>query len=403
MNDDEYGAVLLRPLATEPSTATHIDVGAAMRRGRRARRTRSWAAISGLTALTAATATGGALALTAPAALPEPDLPADPALPTACSVVRLPDGGAALSAVTGADPSGRYLVGTTNPDADDRSVLVWRDGALIADVPQPDIRPAPAMADINASGVAAGSTPAQPHYPYSYHNGKVSRLDGTGRVVGINNAGVIAGTRYTGGPGVPVRWAGPAAKAEPMKLPPGTSGGKAVDIAEDGTIVVTLFTKTFIEQSYLWFPDGTSRPIDGPEASKGQTNRFWATHFRFGWLYGTVSAFLPQGASPSGPGGGPLPKGVYSWDSYAYRYHVATGTWQELPDGLADELSGSYMGREAFIGRQVFEFPGLPDQTEDDGYDLASVSADGRTAGGQTLSNRADPAYRNSALMWRCS
>ncbi len=82
---------------------------------------------------------------------------------------------------------------------------------------------------------------------------------------------------------------------------------------------------------------------------------------------------------------------------------MASGTWQKLPDELASELSGSYMGRKAFIGRQVFEFPGLPGQAEDDGYDLASVSADGRTAGGQTLSNRADPAYRNSALMWRCS
>ncbi|MGX6607959.1 hypothetical protein ACWKSP_38420 [Micromonosporaceae bacterium Da 78-11] len=405
MNDDEYGALLLRPLATEPPVATRINVIEAMRAGRR---TRSWKKLTGLTAVVAAAATGGALALTAPAEKPAPDLPPDPAVPAACTAVRLPTGGAVSATVTGGDPSGTYLVGTTNPDAQkDRAVLVWHDGELVATVPQTGRTPV--MSDINATGVAVGSTTESPFLAYRYQDGKVTRLPGTGTAKVINNAGTIAGTASTSGLDLPARWSGPDAEPELMRLPPGTLGGQVADIDENGTVTVTLATKTYIEQSYLWFPDGTSRPIDAPKAGKGQTTRFWSAYYRFGWLYGTVATFMTPGASSAGPSSSAEPsfsaepQGAYSFETPAYRYHVASGTWQKLPEGLDQDLTTSSMGLGAFIGRAIYEFPAPTDKQQDDGFDLISVSDDGRTAGGGSLSNTADPAHPNYPLMWRCT
>ena len=408
MNDDDYGRRLLRPLATEPPAATRINVAEAMRRGRRARRARAWAIISGLTAVIAAAATGSALALTAPAVKPKPDLPTDPAIPTACTAIRLPTGGAAAAAtVTGGDPSGAYLVGSTNPSAGKtRAVLVWRDGELVARVPQTGR--SPMMSDINASGVAVGSTTESPFLPYVYRNGRVSRLPGVGTARAINDDGMIAGTREAGR-GVPVRWASPDSQPEVMKLPPGTLGGQATDIAEDGTIAVRLSTKTYIEQTYLWFPDGTSRPIEAPTAGKGQATRFWSVYFRFGWLYGDVATFAPAGTASSGPSaevpaGNPnVPEGPYSWDTSAYRYHVASGTWQKLPQGEVPALAGDFVTLQAYIGKQIFTFPEPVGKRADDGFQIAVVSDDGRTAGGGSLSNRADPAHHDEPVMWRCN
>jgi hypothetical protein len=388
MNDDEYGALLLRPLITEPPAATGIDVAEAMRSGRRHRRARSWFTFSGLTALTAATATGGVLALTGPDPTPRPDLPPDPAVPAACTAYRLPTGGAASAAVTGGDPTGVYLVGTTNPDAGkERAVLIWRDGRLAASVPMSG--KFPVMSDINSSGVAVGSSPEMTYLPYVYRDGKVSRLKGIGMASVINNAGTIAGTRYDGKTAIPVRWAGPDAEPELMKLPPGTDSGKAMDITEDGTIVVTLTSGgPLLEQTYLWLPDGTIRQIEPPKTGKGEATRFSASYYRFGWLYGGLAEPVQNGTAPATPEMG-------GFEAHAYRYHVDTETWQKMPDGLAP-LS-------AFIGRKIFTYPEPAAKSTEDAFLLGYVSEDARTAGGHSFSNRANPDHPSSALMWRCS
>jgi hypothetical protein len=406
MNDDDYGRQLLRPLATEPPAATRVNVAEAMRRGRRARRIRAGAIISALTAVIAAAATGSALALTAPATKPKPDLPVDPAIPAACTAIRLPTGGAASAAVTGGDPSGTYLVGTTNPSAGKaRAVLVWRDGKLAGRVPQTGR--SPIMSDINASGVAVGSPAESPFLPYVYRNGRVSRLSGMGTAHAINDAGMIAGTREVGRE-IPVRWASPDAQPELIKLPPGTLGGRATDIAEDGTIAVQLSTMTYIEQTYLWFPDGTTRPIEAPKAANGKVTRFQSAYFRSGWLYGEVATFEPRGTASSGPSreGPPrnpnVPEGGYTFDTSPYRYHVASGTWQKLPEGVAPHLTMDWVTLEAYLGRQIFTFPEPVDKRADDDFQVTFVSDAGRTAGGTSLSKRADPNHQDEPLMWRC-
>jgi hypothetical protein len=384
MNDDEYGALLLRPLITEPPATTRIDVAEAMRSGRRHRRARSWFTLSGLAALTAATATGGVLALTGTNPTPKPDLPPDPAIPAACIVSRLPTGGAASAAVTGGDPTGTYLVGTTNPDAGkERAVLVWRDGELVASVPQTGKYPV--MSDINSSGVAVGSTPEMTYLPYVYRDGKVSRLKGIGTAAVINNAGTIAGTRYDGRTAIPVRWAGPDAEPELVRLPAGTDSGEAVGITEDGTIAVTVTSGgSFLEQTWLWLPDGTLKPIEAP-----RNTRFSAAYYRFGWLYGGLAEPVQGGTASPRPGMGE------GFQTHAYRYHVDTGTWQKMPDGLAS-LS-------AFIGKKIFTFPEPAPKAAEDAFLLDYVSEDARTAGGHSFSTMANPDHPSAALMWRCS
>lgn len=420
MNDDEYGRRLLRPLATEPPTPTRIDTVEAMRLGRRARRTRFWSRISGLTAVTAAAATGSALALTGSTGHPKPHLPPDPTIPSACTAVQLPTGGTAVATVTGGDPSGTYLVGTTNPNTEkQRTVLVWRDGKLVASVPRTGRTPV--MSDINASGVAVGSTSESPFVPYIYRDNQISRLPGTGMAQAINDAGMIAGTRQlSASKEIPVRWAGPDAQPEVMKLPDGALGGKAVDITADGTVVVRLSTRTYLEKTYLWLPDGTVRPIGAPPAGKGQTTRFWAVYSRFGWLYGDMAAFESPRSFPSGqpdlPAGSPSyptgsaqptdpdqPHGAYAYNTTPYRYNVASGVWQKLPKGEAPQMEMSFITLQAYIGRQLFTFPAPAGSRADDGFQITFVSDDGRTAGGGSLSQRADPNHRDAPFLWHCT
>lgn len=398
MNDEQYGTLRLRPLVTEPGPTTRIDVAEAMRRGRRARRIRIWSRVSGLSAVTAATAVGGALALSSPAVEPEPVLPPDPSLPAACTAVRLPMGGGSAAAATGGDPSGTYLVGTTNPDLEQgRRVLVWRDGDLVADVAQNGT--SAVMSDINASGVAVGSNTRSPFLPYVFRAGEITRLEGTGTAESINDAGQIAGTApgAGSGPGIPVRWAAPDAQPERLMLPAGAVGGKSTDIAEDGTIAVTLFTRTYNEQGYLWLPDGSLRPLDAPRAANGRVTRFSPGYFRSGWLYGTVATFAEPGSGPSAP-----PRGAYSWEERDHRYHVASGTWQELPDGLESGVTQQNMGRDTFIGKQIFLLPEPADKYRDEGFVINFVSDDGRTAAGSSLSAVANPDQPSGALMWNC-
>jgi hypothetical protein len=95
MNDDDYGALLLRPLAGEPTGPTRADLPRAMRMGRRMRHRRRWSGFAALfAALTAAVVAGGlALAPASTAPKPEPTLPPEPAVPAACTAGSLPVGG----------------------------------------------------------------------------------------------------------------------------------------------------------------------------------------------------------------------------------------------------------------------------------------------------------------------
>ncbi len=379
MNDDEYGALLLRPLRGEPAGPSRIDPARAMREGRRRRR--GWfAGGAAFAAVTATAVAGGVLATAGGPDEPPIPLPPDPAMPAACTVERLPMGGYGMAEVRGGDPSGRYLVGSSDPVAGRKqAVLVWRDGKLIDDVMMPGT--SVVMADINRSGVAVGTTVEGVSIPYVYRAGKISKLrGGSGEAIAVNDAGVIAGSLMKGGRVVPVRWA--TADAEPEPLPAGFD--RISDLAEDGTIAGRTEGG-----AALWLPDGSLRQIESP-GSAG----FTPVVFRHGWLYGMMAG------SSSGPAQ-PNP----------YRYDPRSGTWQRLGTGsFTVQLAGpgtmeSFASAvpEVFVGGRTLKLPPYqPAVAYGDAFIVESISDDFRTIGGSSVSGFADPERPIQPLLWRC-
>jgi hypothetical protein len=401
MNDDEFGALLLRPLAGEPAGPPRIDVAKAMRDGRRLRRRRWWTGGTAFAAVTATAVAGGVLAAATDPDKPRPDLPPDPILPAACVLEVLPLGAHKSVDVTGGDPSGTYLVGSSDPVYGKKhAVLVWRDGKLIADVPVPGDELT--MSDINGSGIAVGSTNGVPFYPVIYRDGKVSKLrGGLGRAVAINDAGVIVGMLGKYGEEVPARWATPDAEPQPLPIE-GVQAGpfaqQVVDLAEDGTIAGSG-GGGLSDGGYLWLPDGSRHGIKLPKIPGAAG--FKPGAFRHGWLYGLV--MLRVSAASSGPA-------VMDGDGMTpYRYDPRTETWQKLPDPpYGVQIAGganlsALADPKIYVGDQILSLPPYAPAVENgDAFDIHALSDDARIVGGSTLSGRADPELDLRPLLWRC-
>ncbi|GAA2613131.1 hypothetical protein [Paractinoplanes durhamensis] len=405
MNDDDYGTSLLEPLRGEPGGLPAIDVPKAMRDGRRMRR-RWWVGGSGLLAAASAALVGGSLLL-APATDgtpdPGPSLPPDPVVPAACTLTQLPRGGHRSVEVYGTDAAGRWQVGIVDPVSGGAQspVVIWHDGKIVEQAVAPVKQTV--LYDINASGVAVGYSQSGTHYPYVYQNGEFRRLKGgAGEASKINDDGLIVGKLFQkGGIGVPVRWRSADAEPEPLTVPPGSGrsepkspGAKYLygffDLAEDGTI---LGIQTDIDgRSFLWMPDGTVHDIGKPPGTTGIDGRFGPTALRFGWVYGRFTALTTLNGHGVGSPNSP--------DSAMYRYEPHSGTWQKLPG--AATTGGS--GPQVIIGATVVELPTDPAlvQAGQGTFDVAAVSADGRTVAGNALSNRSDPAVPFQPLIWRC-
>ena len=389
MNDDEYGTLLLRPLTGEPAGPARLDVARAMRDGGRLRHRRWWSTGTAFAAVAATAVTGGMLA-TATHDDKRLRLPPDPVFPAACRVEVLPLGHQKSADVTAGDPSGKYLVGTAEPTAGGNlRVMVWRDGKLIAEAATP--RLAVIMADINADGVAVGSSASGNPRPYVFRNGKVKVLaGGHGEAKAINDAGTIVGvlngTR-------PVRWASPEAQPEPLPLPAGVAEGAVSDIAEDGTIVGTAAAS-----AYLWSADGTGKAIRSPELPGQAAQGFRPAGFRNGWIYGDLQTASDH--SPALVGDQPA----------QYRYEPRTRTWQRLGDSLSAQLVGGsgflQFGQawpKVYVGRRILSLPPYaPGTAQGDSFLVTAMSEDARLAAGYSFSGHADPDRPYYPLIWRC-
>jgi hypothetical protein len=404
MNDEEYGTLLLRPLAGEPAGPPRIDVARAMREGRRMRRRRWWSGGGAIAAVTATAVTGGVLAATQQH--DDPVLPPDPPLPAGCTVERLPLGTVKSAELTGADATGRYQIGRGDPVYPARStpLLVWHDGKLVAQVRKTGQQVL--FRDVNAAGMAVGVSDGVPDHPYVYRNGKIGKLPGgQGTAVAINDAGTIVGALVKDDRWVPVRWAAPDAAPEELPMPAGTVFDDVRDIAEDGTIVAATSTT-----AYLWLPDGTGRAVQPPPDVDGDaTAGFQAITFRHGWLYGQVMVHWTDGGTrtsgaSSGPDGAPL-VGV------PFRYAVAAHSWQRLGDPMDRTQIGSPTGYASvgsfdptvFVGRQVLTLPRYaPSVAKQDSFQVTAVSDDGQIVSGYTASGYADPDRPLFPLIWRC-
>lgn len=409
MRDDDYGPLLLQPLAGDPTGPPGIDVPTAMRDGLRRRHRRWWTGGAGLlaavvAATVAATVSGSALLATAggsphPKPTPTVSLPPEPAVPASCTMSVLPKGGYPTVGVTGGDSSGRWQVGTAAPVyGSNGPILVWHDGQIVARVPNPG--GGRTMSDINSSGVAVGTDEGQPQHPYVLRDGKITLLKGgKGTAVAINDNGVIAGTLDVNGKQVPARWASADAQPQILPLPKGATPGShvvtsvnhIVDIAPDGTIAAENLSDPLI-----WLPDGTVHEIKGP---RGSTMR--PVGFAFGWLYG--EAF---GQSSSGPAGIPAMEA-----GGMARYDPRSGTWQALTGsalfpggGTGGDLNNLTKPLAAFVGKQTMKLPAEPVPGQNDKYmvDLTSISTDATVVTGTALSSHSDPALPFQPLIWHC-
>jgi hypothetical protein len=382
MNDDDFGATLLRPLRGEPGGPPLVDVPKAMRDGRRMRNRRWWSAGAAVFATLAAALIAGNL-LIGPAQdgkpSPRPPLPPDPPLPAACTMTELPDGGNPSVEVTAGDSTGRWHVGTAAPVAEASGpLLVWHDGKLVATVPPPGGEAT--FHDVNSSGVAVGSNQSWDTYPFVYRNGRTARLKGgRGEAYAINDAGVIVGTLGVNTK-VPVRWKTADAEPEQLRMPPGDNAiGFVLDIAADGTTIgMSLSTP------YLWMPDGSVRKLTLPADVT-----FRPSWLGFGWVYGE------------------------DVDVGVGRYEPRTGTWQALTDDQHHaQVPGSGPGSmvtsadelAVFAGRQVLRLGGDPVPAQRDRYmiEISSISDDAHVVTGYALSNHSDPGLAFRSFIWRC-
>jgi len=410
MNDDEYGAVLLRPLDVEPAGPPMVDVPRAMREGRLMRR-RRWAFGGGfLAVLTTGLVTGSLLI--APATPHRPVLPPDPPLPKSCTMAALPTGKYKGAQVNGGDSTGRWHFGLSNPyvNTGPQHILVWHDGALVGDADRPGSEVN--LSSINASGVIVGEANDKKTgiRPYVYRAGKISPLKGgIGSAVEINDAGVIVGALGDDAHPVPVRWR--SADAEPERLP--TPAGSIINthnltISPDGTIAGVVFRRgtTSASETYLWLPDGTTRQIKAPPAAEDPKAPVNPLTFRHGWLYAEqVIAEKVDGSV-----------GVAIAGTQLLRYDPVSGAWQKIGDEKSHDVAqlpssgrsysqGGSATPRVYVGPRVLDLP-LTAPLADPDVDAAtvqSISDDARTLAGWLLRGSGDdPPQPFRPVIWHC-
>jgi hypothetical protein len=225
------------------------DVAQTVRIGRRRRRTRWTATV----AAAAAALVGAAVVVQVTPSVVPPAPDGTVARPgTDCDLEDLPlPDGVTSAAVTGIDPTGRFIVGSSDRDAG----ILWTDG-------QPSLLPAGSggAAAVNASGVVVGTAGTSDGSPaWVYRDGRVERLPvppgGGASAVSINAAGDVAGTVARDNSVTPIVW--PAADPGTYRV-----------LTTPGPPIVRAITDTGVVLGgiedggpYRWEPDGTARPM----------------------------------------------------------------------------------------------------------------------------------------------
>lgn len=450
MTDDDYLVQLLRLLDDEPSRPTRVDLTRAIADARRRRRVRRVASAGGAVALTvvvvaalpvtfqlihpdfgatdhpgssaasasvASPGVGGSaqpLATDDPVASPARTASAPPAAsavpvrlapPAACAIEQLPvPGGHPMSLVTGADPSGWFLLGRSYPSGSTGrySVLVWDNGkATRVDVPGDD----QSLTDATSTGTAVGRGWGENGpTPYLVRDGRVTRLPvaGTGVAQAINEAGRIAGTRDDR---QPVIWPTADSKPVDLALPGPRWRGEAVDIDEDGTVVgVVSADDGQSEHAQIWLADGTGRLLPEPTVNGRRAASFRPLSIRHGWVTGVAGAGVGVGETA---GQGETSTGKEG--NVPVRLHLASGRFVGLPtgDGVWPQhgnaqgwvVGSTADGRATLLTDQgALALPGLKDRRGSPSNLARTVSDDGRTVAGQNDNAKGEP----QAVRWRC-
>ncbi|GAA2884552.1 hypothetical protein Acy02nite_17770 [Actinoplanes cyaneus] len=392
---------LLRPLDTEPSSPSTVDIPLAISAARRKRAIRG-ATYTGAVTLTVAAVTVGGLMIRSPGPATTPAQPAATTTTTAtavkapasCTIERLPvPDGARAALVFGADPTGKFFVGRSYPKAGGYQAVIWHNG-VAEEVPLPGDEEE-LLHDVNTSGTAVGwsyigeNTPM----PFVFRDGKVTQLPGvsSGSAYAINRDGKIVGDDGAH----PLLWSSPSAGPTQLPVPAGTQTAIATDIDDDGTVIGTLDNKV----PYVWLPDGTHHALRLPDTD-GKRFEGRLFHLRNGWAVGVANEAGGKSASGEKKAQGKVE---------AIRWNVRTGEMTVVGqfDKSADAVNA--MGWQTGVGKQggaklladehLIALPGLAPAGGDRLADLANtLSDDGRTIGGQS-----DDANDNiQPVLWHC-
>ncbi|SIM86385.1 hypothetical protein [Micromonospora cremea] len=383
--DDQRIAALLQ---SAPVPEPRVDVGRAVRDGRRRRQRRR---VGGIAAVTVMAGLGavGAVQLSGAASRPAPTTPAiaaspdgtvstAPRPPVTCEASWLPQPiGGPVAVANGVDPTGRYIVGDIGTGQEDGRVVLWTDG-------QAGVLPAAARhaAAVNAGGIVVGTN--GDGTGWVYRNGKL-RFLATPRgydavlVHAINGRGDIAGTaRGAGDSHHAVLWS--ADRPQEHRLV-GQPGSVATGITEDGTVVGAMG-----QLPYRWTPQGTGAALavpDGyPRASVDSAHGEWAIGMVPGRQEGGATQMLPV------------------------RWNLTTGAVSLLPFPGAAGIAGNgdllvADGAPLVVAPDGTSrrLPGRPEvrATEAGTYTANGISDDGLTVVGAVYENQ---VYR--PLVWRC-
>ncbi|MEH1127155.1 hypothetical protein [Micromonospora sp. CPCC 206061] len=431
-DEDQLANDLLGPLRDPrvgPAQPSAANVSAAVLSGRRKIRLRRIGTVAAGASVTMLAVASGVFAATAtrpdapPAAieLPTPsattsaDNSPDPAgsggLPTGCRLAQLPvPGDPAQSIATGIDPTGRYVVGRSQ-SADGKShVIMWDDGTpQQIPVPGSDQR----LVDVNAAGEAVGSSfQGGKEVPWVYRDGKLNRLGGSAGTVpvAINQAGRIAGYRNVSSDrAVPVVWQ--AWNEEPVDLPlPGeASKGYASDVADDGTVVGTVYLagdNPAGERGYLWPTSGSASTLPLPTVEGVQAKGFHA-------LTLTDERRDDAGRLEAGRVTGSVARKVPGQKELVHDYvhvDVRTGAAIVLPEQEPFAQANGHNKLGWLAGQTGILEQSLPAILTPDGLlrlprpkNLTSLTATGLSDDGRVIvGHGSDSQARTQALEWRC-
>src|SRR5262249_20322157 len=151
--------------------------------------------------------------------------------------------------VSGADPTGRYIVGRSYPGGKP-STVIWVDGRVQqAPMPGDD----PILHDITSTGAAVGvSYVGGKTAAWYYADGTYTRLAGGEAFANsINERRTVAGAVRE----KPAIWRSPGEQPTMLALPGPEWSGQAMAIDEDGTVVGEVSKNGGTRTAAAWRPD----------------------------------------------------------------------------------------------------------------------------------------------------
>jgi hypothetical protein len=297
----------------------------------------------------------------------------------------LPAGHGPASHLSGGDPTGRYLLGSSN----DTSIYIWDNGKLIASRTLEGIDDSQ-LVDINSAGVAVGySLDTTGTVPWLYRDNQFVRLPGgSAEPKSINENNVVVGMADSH----PVIWRTPESQPEKLAMPAGYSANR-VEISEEGLVVASAesFTRPpGPNRSFVWYPDGTFTELERPALSPDYIE-WGATRIRGEWASGT--AYL-------------------NFKYVALRWNLRTGKSEVLPElgGFPSHNEHGWIGApnpSPVIRTGTGQLIPLPTNisgvVKDSGFEAVHVLSDnGRYAAGElAVGNSRD--NDNVAVRWVCT